>query len=119
MKKSHLIFSASLFAVTVPVEAATSPLPEPRPIDRYQKMAEDWPFALATPSAPVSEPVKGWASNLYVGTLMRDFKDGKEMTFVGVKARGEQTSFTLFGNEPNPEGILRRRDQVVRSNRQE
>ncbi len=80
--------------------------PQPLPAGRYDKMVEDWPFTLATPAAPVVEATAGFAVNLHVMGISRErYPDGKERDVVTVKSHADQTSFRLFGNEPNKEGI--------------
>ena len=80
--------------------AEQSVIPERYPADRYQKMNEDSPFALATVAAPVAEPVKDWAADYYLGGIAKSMVDGKEELFVGIKSKNAQEQFTLFGTEP-------------------
>ncbi len=105
MKTLPAILAVGTFLSATPAFSATSAIPERRNSDRYEKMQEDSPFALATPAAPVAEVVKGWASSLYVSGIGKNYISGKEQIFVGIKSRGEQTSFSLYGNDPNSEGI--------------
>ncbi len=80
----------------------------PQPLDpgRYDKMIEDWPFALASPTAPVVEEKPGFAVNLHVMGVSRErYPDGRERDVVAIKSQADQSTFLLFGNEPNKEGV--------------
>lgn len=82
------------------------PIPAPLPAARYDKLLEESPFAVATPTAPVAEPEKPWAENLSLGPVARYTEKGQEKGFVIVKRRGDNTgSFTLDGSAPGPDGI--------------
>ena len=81
-------------------------IPEPLPATRYDKLLEDSPFAVATPTAPVAEPEKPWAENLSLGGVSIETRDGKDIPFVIVHRRGDVTAtFHLVGSEPGPDGI--------------
>src|SRR4051794_1608459 len=83
-------------------QAVVSILPDPLPADRYQKMIEDSPFAVATKVEVAPDPAPNFAANLYVMGIakLRD-GDGKEKDFVTVKSRADQATFSLSGVEPN------------------
>lgn len=86
--------------------ADQSAIPEPLPATRYDKLLEESPFAVATPTAPVAEPEKPWAENLSLGPVAIETRNGKEIPFVIVKRRGDVTgSFVLDGSTPGPDGI--------------
>lgn len=105
MKTRFSLLTAALF---IPINAALAiapTIPQREPLDAFQKMTEDWPFALATPVAAVAAPVIGWASNYYVGGVGKNYDGGKEEVFVAVKSKDGQASFSLYGNEPGPDGI--------------
>ena len=105
MKTRFPLFAGCLF-LTVDAAFAVAPtIPQREPPDAFQKMTEDWPFALATPVAAVAAPVIGWASNYYVGGVGKNYDGGKEEVFVAVKSKDGQASFSLYGSEPNSEGI--------------
>lgn len=86
--------------------ALASVIPDPLPSSRYDKMLDQSPFAVATPTEAPAEKVVGWAENLYLGPVAHITKDGEEKDFVVVKSRSDPTgSFTLIGNAENPDGI--------------
>ncbi len=104
MKKPSFILSLGV-ALSSQVALAATTIPERRTQDRYQKMPEDSPFALATIAVPVAAVVIPWASSFYVGGIGKSYVNGKEEVFVAIKSRGEQTAFSLFGNEAGFDGI--------------
>ncbi len=92
---SGLFLGTSAFAVE-------SFLPAAFPASRYDSIVEKSPFSLATPPAPPpQEQVKGFAADYYLTGL--GLLDDK--TFVSIKSRDLSTNFTLFGNEPNLDGV--------------
>lgn len=104
--KTHLaLLSAGLFAAAHSVHAAGATIPQRPPPDVYQKLTEDWPFALATPVVVAAEPVKSWAANYYVGGIMKNYESGKEEFVVAVKSRDGQAAFSLTGSQPNADDI--------------
>jgi hypothetical protein len=103
--KTPFLLATGLALAAGSALAATSAIPERRTADRYDKMPQDWPFALATAVVPVAEPAKGWASDLYVSSIAKDNVDGGEKYFVGIKDRSGQNSFTLSGSETTSEDI--------------
>ena len=84
MKTPFLLLAAGFFIPSV-APAAGPTIPQRQPQEAYQKMTEDWPFALATPPVAVAAPVIGWASNYYVGGIGKNYPGGKEEIFVAVK----------------------------------
>ena len=81
-------------------------IPDPLPASRYDKMLDQSPFAVATPTEAPAEKIVGWAENLYLGPVAHITKDGEEKDFVVVKSRSDPTgSFTLIGNAENSDGI--------------
>lgn len=104
--KTHGLFAAALLGVSGTLWAQAPVIPQPRPPERYAKLGEVSPFALATVELPpADEPKKIWADNLYVTGLGKDYVNGKEEVFVSIKSRGEQTAFSLYGSEPGYDGI--------------
>ena len=104
--KTHL--SLAVAGLLLSLDAALgagATIPQRQPPESYQKMTEDWPFALATPPVAVAEPVKGWASNFYVGGIGKNYENGKEEAFVAIKSKDGQAAFSLYGNQPNGEDI--------------
>ena len=105
MKTLLSLLAASLFLSTRAALAAGATIPQRQPPESFQKMTEDWPFALATPVAAVEKPVDGWASSYYVAGIGKKVEDGKEEVFVAIKSTDGRASFSLFGHQPNAEDI--------------
>ena len=91
---------AFLALVTSQSLAVESAVPAPFPSDRYEKMAEKSPFALATPAVPVTAPQASFAANWFLTAAGRDAQ-GRD--FVTVKAQDGSAHFSLYGNEPYPD----------------
>ena len=90
-----------LFAlVTSQAFALESAVPAAFPADRYEKMAEKSPFALATPAAPVAAPQASFAANWFLTAVGRD---AQGQDFITIKAQDGSVHFSLSGNEANPE----------------
>ncbi len=105
MKTPLLLLAAGVF-IPVDVALAAGPtIPQRQPAEAYQKMTEDWPFVLATPPVAMVKPVDGWWTNYYVGGIGKNIVNGKEEIFVAIKSKDGQASFSLYGNEPNADGI--------------
>ena len=103
MKTLPLLTSLALFPTAA---ALAGVLPEPFAATRYDKMLEESPFALATPTAAPAEPAKSWAVNYYLGPVWRIVRDGEEREYAVVKSRGDISgSFTLTGHDEGPEGV--------------
>ena len=68
--------------------------------DRYEKMAEKSPFALATPAAPVVAAQASFAANWFLTAVGRD---AQGQDFITIKAQDGSVHFSLSGNEANPE----------------
>ncbi len=105
MKTCLTLLSIAVLAAAHTARAAGPTIPQRPQPDAFQKLTEDWPFALATPAAPVAEVTKGWASNFYVGGIGKNYESGREEVFVAVKSKDGQASFSLYGNQPNAEDI--------------
>ncbi len=99
MKTPFLLLAAGIFIPVDTTLAAGPTIPQRQPAEAYQKMTEDWPFVLATPPLAVVKPVDGWWTNYYVGAVAKYNLAGKEETYVGIKSKDGQASFSLFGNE--------------------
>jgi len=83
-----------------------SPLPQPLPADRYNKLLEDSPFAVATPAAPVEKAEEPWAANLFLGAAARINTNGQEEDWAVIKRKGELSGdFSLTPSEEGPDGI--------------
>ena len=89
-----------LALVTSPALALESAVPAAFPADRYEKMAEKSPFALATAAAPVVAPQASFAANWFLTAVGRD---AQGQDFITIKAQDGSVHFSLFGNEANPE----------------
>ena len=89
-----------LALVTSQAVALESAVPAAFPADRYEKMAEKSPFALATPAAPVVAAQASFAANWFLTAACRD-SEGKD--FITIKAQDGSVHFSLLGNEANPE----------------
>lgn len=105
MKKRLTLLSVGIFAAAHAASAAGPTIPQRPPPDAFQKLTEDWPFALATPVVAPEVPKVGWASNYYVGGIGKSYESGKEEVFVAVKSKDGQASFSLYGNQPNADDI--------------
>ena len=105
MKTRLTLLSVGFIAAAHATYAAGPTIPQRPPPDAYQKLTEDWPFALATPVVAAAEPVKGWASNYYVGGIMKNYESGKEEFVVAVKSKDGQAAFSLSGSQPNADDI--------------
>lgn len=93
-------FLPLLALVTSQAVALESALPVAFPADRYEKMGEKSPFALATPAAPVVAQQASFAANWFLTGAGRD-PDGKD--FITIKAHDGSVHFSLSGQEANPE----------------
>lgn len=98
--------SALVLMVSFTAHAANSLIPEAFPSSRYNAMLEQSPFALATPTAAPAAPTASFASNLVLTglALMLD-AGGVEQPYASLKSRDQTQQFSLFGTEPNNDGI--------------
>ena len=103
MKTPLSLLAASLCAAVATAPAAGPTIPQRPPPETFQKLTEDWPFALATPAAPVAAPVAPWSSNYYVSGIGKSYLSGAEEIFVAIKKKDGTGAFSLFGNQPNKE----------------
>ena len=103
--KQTLCFSLVSFALSTCIIAEVPALPERQAAERYEKMTEDWPFSVATPTVAPEKPVDGWWTNFYVGGIGKTYENNKEEVFVAISSKDKQISFSLFGNEPGHDGI--------------
>jgi hypothetical protein len=103
--KQTLSFSFVSFALSACILAEVPALPERQSAERYEKMTEDWPFSVATPTAAPEKPVDGWWTGFYVGALARKNVNGQDEDFVFISSKDKQTSFSLFGNAEGHDGI--------------
>ncbi|MDQ3622237.1 MAG: hypothetical protein M3463_07080 [Verrucomicrobiota bacterium] len=105
MKPSTFLLAVAA-AFSVPVVAAESVVPDPFLPSRYEKLAAESPFKLATPEQKPPEPVQSWAAGLAIIGLVRESNDtdGKEVPKVWISGPN-MTLFSLEGNKPGPNGI--------------
>lgn len=101
MKTTPLLLLLGALAAGAPAFALESVLPAAHPASRYDTMLERSPFALATPPTVVAAPVASEFSQWYISGLGR----WEDKDFVSIKSRDLGTNFTLYGNEPNADGI--------------
>ena len=87
--------------IAVPAFALESVLPAAHPASRYDTMLERSPFALATPVGAPPVPVASEFSQWYVTGLGR----WEDKDFVSIGSRDLGTKFSLYGNEPNADGV--------------
>ena len=83
-----------------PALAFENAVPVPFTADRYEKMAEKSPFALATPTAAPVVPQAGFAVSWYLTAVGRD---PQGQNFVTIKSQDGSVHFSLSGNEANLE----------------
>ena len=91
-----------------PVFAAQSVAPVPLPAERYEKLLENSPFSVKTvaPEVPVGENGPGPFDNLYVMAVAKlGDAGGKEVNWVTIKSRADQSVFSLVGDKVSKEGI--------------
>ena len=100
--KTHLsLLSAGIFATAHAALAAPPTIPQRPTQDVFQKLTEDWPFALATPAAVVVDPVVPWSSNYFVSGIGKNYENGAEEVFVAIKKKDGTGGFSLFGTQVN------------------
>ena len=87
-----------LALVTSQAVALESALPVSFPADRYEKMAEKSPFALATPTAPVVAQQASFALHWFLTGAGRD-PEGKD--FITIKNMDGSVHCSLSGQEAN------------------
>jgi len=80
--------------------AVESGVPAPFSADRYEKMVEKSPFALATPAVAPPVPQASFAANWYLTAVGRD---AQGQDFVTVKAQDGSVHFSLTGREEHPD----------------
>ena len=101
MKTCLSLLSASILAAVHAAPAAGPTIPQRPQPDAFQKLTEDWPFALATPVAAVAAPVAPWSSNYFVSGIGKNYESGKEEVFVAIKKKDGTGAFSLYGTQAN------------------
>ena len=100
--KTPLPLLAVTAFTTVGAFSATGPtIPQRPPPETYEKLTEDWPFALATPPAVVAAPKADWSSNYAVSGIGKQGVGGTEEAYVAIRKKDGTGTFSLFGNKKN------------------
>jgi hypothetical protein len=85
---------------------ALDAVPQPHPPSRYENMAQQWPFAVATPVVPVVEKGPSVFNQMHVvGVLRRRDASGQDQDTVWLKNNADQTTFAVKSNGPPKEGF--------------
>ena len=101
MKKPFSLLTITVLT-TVDAFSATGPtIPQRPPPETYEKLTEDWPFALATPVVPVVAPKADWSSNYAVSGIGKQSVGGTEEVYVAIRKKDGTGTFSLFGNRKN------------------
>lgn len=101
-------FLSVLLVTTASIaQAEITGVPDAFPAERYAKMREKSPFALATPAAaPAAPKADSFTKNLFLGGhVILGTENGVDVPWVSIKTTDGRENFTLRGNEPNEEGI--------------
>jgi len=103
--------SLKLNAIFVLLAAATTGhaqdgvVPERFPMDRYQKLMSEPPFAVKTDVVPPLVKID-WAENLYLSGASKFVEGGTEKDWVYITHKSDPgVAFQLYGMEPNEQGI--------------
>jgi hypothetical protein len=81
-------------------------VPERFPMDRYQKLMSEPPFAVKTPDVVALPPKIDWAENLYLSGASKFVEGGTEKDWVYITHKSDPgVAFQLYGVEPNEQGI--------------
>ncbi len=97
-----LALIAAVLWLARPAPATEAGWPEKLPLNRYDAMREQSPFALATVVEPPKAPTESFAANWELTGLAK-LRDGQglERDFVTIRSRDKRVSFSLFGDEPS------------------
>ena len=99
--------SALVIAIAAPAQAEVGAVPDSYPAERYTKMREKSPFALATPPAEAPAPkAAAFTAGMFLGghsVIQTD--SGVDLPWVSIKSKDGREHFTLVGTEPNDQGI--------------
>lgn len=101
MKTRLSLFSIGVLAAVHTASAAGPTIPQRPAPDTFQKLTEDWPFALATPVVAVAPSVVPWSSNYFVSGIGKSYENGTEEVFVAIKKKDGTGGFSLYGNQVN------------------
>jgi hypothetical protein len=95
------VSSILLLTCVAASRAAENPVPPPLPIERYEQMLDQSPFALATPQAePPPAPKDNWANNYVLAGLSKiPDENGVQRWLVIVESRDKREHFEVFGDE--------------------
>ena len=79
---------------------ALDAVPQPHPPSRYEQMAQQWPFSVATPLAPVVEKGPSIFNQMHVVGVLRINEGGQEQDTVWLKNNADQTTIAVKSNQP-------------------
>src|SRR5689334_21355575 len=101
MKTTLLFFLAGCVSA-IAVESA---VPKKAPRETYNKLVEDWPFALATAAPKPEEKVDSIFNNMFLGSAAKISEGGVEKDWVVLRDQSDPTRIIqIFGTEPNEDG---------------
>jgi hypothetical protein len=81
-------------------------VPERLPLERYQRLKSDPPFAVKTINVPDPAPKISWAESFYLSGASKFMVNGKERDWVYIVHKSDPAAaFQLYGTEPNELGI--------------
>jgi hypothetical protein len=84
--------------------AAESAIPKKAPRETYNKLVEDWPFALATAPPKPEEKVDSIFNNMFLGSAAKISEGGVEKDWVVLRDQSDPSRIIqLFGNDLNEE----------------
>jgi hypothetical protein len=99
------IFPLLLAAASV-AYAVEGPIPQRLPLETYDKLVQDWPFALATAPVDAGPPPEPIFQNIYLGSAGKISDGGVEKDWILLRDRSDAGRLVeLLGNEPNKEGF--------------
>jgi len=92
---------------TVAIGYSRDPVvPERLPLERYQKLKSDPPFAVKTIVDPIEPPKISWAESFYLSGASKFMENGAERDWVYIVHKSDPAAaFQLYGTEPNELGI--------------
>ena len=99
--------SALVIAIAAPAQAEVGATPDSYPAERYAKMRETSPFALATPAAEAPAPkAAAFTEGMFLGGHgVFTTASGVDLPMVSIRSKDGREHFTLEGTEPNESGI--------------
>ena len=104
MKQKYIALIGLLLSISS-IVAANPVIPERQSLEHYEKITDDWPFSIETPSVPVPVHPEGPFTNFYVAGIGKTNANGQEQVFVAISSKDKQVSFSLFGSEKGYDDI--------------